>query len=84
MKLRESLAIVGNNIEALDRTLETLGYKGDLKTVAPRGNRIVFFARDELRRFCLILLARCVCCIRPRKCASAALGAPAFLSDGLS
>lgn len=53
MKLREQLAVVGNNIEALDRTLETLGYKGDLKTVAPRGNRIVFFARNELRRFCL-------------------------------
>lgn len=53
MKLREQLAVVGNNIEALDRTLGTLGYKGDLKTVAPRGNRIVFFARDELRRFCM-------------------------------
>ena len=35
MTLREQLAVVGNNIEALDRTLETLGYKGDLKTVAP-------------------------------------------------
>lgn len=52
MKLREQLAVVGNSIEALDRTLETLGCNGDLKTVAPRGNRIVFFARDELRRFC--------------------------------
>ena len=26
---------------------------GDLKAVQPRGNRIVFFARDELRRFLL-------------------------------
>jgi hypothetical protein len=51
--LRESLAVVGNNIEALDRTLETLGYKGDLKTVVTRGNRVVFFHRNELRRFCL-------------------------------
>jgi hypothetical protein len=52
-RLREQLAHVGNDIEALDRTLVSLGYAGDLKTVQPRGNRIVFFARDELRRFLL-------------------------------
>ncbi|MGE5513809.1 MAG: hypothetical protein ACM31O_21485 [Bacteroidota bacterium] len=52
-RLREVLAVVGNDIEALDRVLETLGYKGDLKNVTPRGNRVVFFARHELRRFCL-------------------------------
>ena len=51
--LREQLAHVGNDIEALDRTLIALGYQGDLKGVQPRGNRIVFFARDELRRFLL-------------------------------
>lgn len=50
-RLREQLAHVGNDIEALDRTLIALGYEGDLKGVIPRGNRIVFFARDELRRF---------------------------------
>jgi len=52
-RLREQLAHVGNDVEALDRTLITLGYQGDLKAVQPRGNRIVFFARDELRRFLL-------------------------------
>ena len=52
-RLREALAVVGNDIEALDRVLETLGYQGDLKNVTPRGNRVVFFARNELRRFCL-------------------------------
>ena len=52
-RLREGLAHVGNDIEALDRTLISLGYDGDLKGVQPRGNRIVFFARDELRRFLL-------------------------------
>jgi hypothetical protein len=31
--LRESLASVGNDIEALDRTLIALGYDGDLKAV---------------------------------------------------
>jgi len=52
-RLREELAHVGNDVEALDRTLIALGYEGDLKAVQPRGNRIVFFARDELRRFLL-------------------------------
>lgn len=52
-KLREALAMVGNDIEALDRVLETLGYQGDMKGITPRGNRVVFFARNELRRFCL-------------------------------
>ena len=52
-RLREELAHVGNDVEALDRTLIALGYRGDLKAVQPRGNRIVFFARDELRRFLL-------------------------------
>jgi len=49
----EELAHVGNDIEALDRTLISLGFEGDLKIVQPRGNRVVFFARDELRRFLL-------------------------------
>ena len=52
-RLREERAHVGNDVEALDRTLVALGYEGDLKAVQPRGNRIVFFARDELRRFLL-------------------------------
>ena len=50
-RLREQLAHVGNDIEALDRTLISLGYEGDLKSVQPRGNSMVFFARDELRKF---------------------------------
>jgi hypothetical protein len=43
MTLREQLAVVGNNIEALDRTLETLGHKGDLKAVMPRGTALCSF-----------------------------------------
>lgn len=54
-ELRERMAVVGNDIAALDRTLETLGYQGDLK--APLGvgpsTRVVYFHRNELRRFCL-------------------------------
>jgi hypothetical protein len=50
-RLREQLAEVGNDIEALDRVLVSLGYDGDTKGLTPRSNRIVFFARNELRRF---------------------------------
>ena len=54
-ELRERMAVVGNDIAALDRTLETLGYQGELKT--PNGvqtsTRVVYFHRNELRRFCL-------------------------------
>ena len=52
-RLREEMAKVGNDIEALDRTLLSLGYKGGLKAVAPRGARVVYFHRDELRRWLL-------------------------------
>ena len=51
-ELRERMAVVGNDIAALDRTLQTLGYEGDLPT-APAGaqssTRLVYFHRNELR-----------------------------------
>ena len=50
-RLREALAVVGNDVEALDRVLVALGYDGDLSGVIARSNRVVFFHRNELRRF---------------------------------
>lgn len=54
-ELRERMAVVGNDIAALDRTLETLGYQGDLPAVVgvQSSTRVVYFHRNELRRFCL-------------------------------
>lgn len=49
--LREQLAAVGNTIESVDHVLRSLGFDGDLDGMKPRSNRIVFFARNELRRF---------------------------------
>jgi hypothetical protein len=49
---RERLAVLSNDIEALDRVLETLGYSGDIK-LTPRVPRVVLFYRNELRQFCL-------------------------------
>lgn len=49
---RERLAVLSNDIEALDRTLERLGYDGEVK-LTPRVPRVVLFYRGELRQFLL-------------------------------
>lgn len=49
-QVRERLAVLSNDIEAMDRTLESLGYQGDIK-LTPRVPRIVLFYRGELRQF---------------------------------
>jgi hypothetical protein len=53
---RERLAILSNDIEAIDRVLERLGYDGDVK-LTPRVPRIVLFYPGELRQFCLVSFA---------------------------
>ena len=52
-KLRKALSANMEDIRALDRTLRSLGYTGDLKRMTPAGTRQVVFHRDELRRFLL-------------------------------
>ena len=47
---RERLAVLSNDIESLDRVLETLGYQGDVK-LTPRVPRVVLFYRGEMRQF---------------------------------
>jgi hypothetical protein len=53
---RKRLAILSNDIEAIDRTLEALGYQGEIK-LTPRAARIVLFYRNELRSYCMEQLA---------------------------
>lgn len=50
-KLRGQLATAQNAIESIDRVLDTLGYEGILDNMSPRGTRVLFFDRNELRRF---------------------------------
>lgn len=50
--LRERQAVLSNDVEAIDRVLETLGYEGDIK-LTPRVPRIVLFYRGELRQYLL-------------------------------
>ena len=50
---RERMAELGNDIEALDRTLGTLDYKGEIELSKPRSSRTMLFHRNELKRFLL-------------------------------
>jgi hypothetical protein len=49
-RLRDRLAEIRNDLQALDRTLETFGFKGDLEGMMPRQKRQVIFGRGELVR----------------------------------
>ena len=49
--LREQIAVASNDLESLERVLETLGYQGDLPTASTRTPRIVLFYWGELRGF---------------------------------
>lgn len=47
-RLRDRLAEIRNDIGALDRTLGTLGFEGDLDALMPRQRRHVIFGKGEL------------------------------------
>lgn len=49
-RLRDRLAEIRNDLQALDRTLGTLGFKGDLEGMMPRQKRQVVFGRGDLIR----------------------------------
>lgn len=54
--IRDRLAEIKNDIDALDRTLGVLGYEGDLDAAMPRQKRHVVFGRGELFRSCMDVL----------------------------
>ncbi len=56
--IKERLSVIGNDVQAIDRTLETLGFKGKHETTVTRGNRVVLFQQGELRRACLDVLRK--------------------------
>jgi len=51
-QLREREGVLANDLDALDRVLESLGYDGPVK-LTPRVPRVVLFYRGELRQFLL-------------------------------
>ena len=56
--LRDRIAAIKNDLDALDRTLGVLGYTGDLDAQMPRQKRQVLFGRGELFRACMDVLRR--------------------------
>ncbi len=52
-ELRERMAIIANDIEAIDRVLDAFGCQGELVGKTPRAARIVLFYRNELREYLL-------------------------------
>ena len=56
--IRDRLAAIKNDIDALDRTLSVLDYDGDLDAMMPRQKRHVVFGRGELTRQVLTVLRR--------------------------
>ncbi len=57
-RLRDRLAEIKNDIGALDRVLDTLGYEGDFDVLMPREKRHVIFGRGELTKQVLMILRR--------------------------
>jgi len=73
-RLREAMAVVGNDVEALDRVLVALGYDGALKGVQPRSNRIIMFARNELRCWLIDELRKATAPVTSRELAVKLIG----------
>jgi len=70
-RLRDRLAEIRNDLQALDRTLGMLGHKGDLDAMMPRQKRQVIFGRGELVRAILDELREADKPLRSRELAQA-------------
>ena len=53
-QLRDRMAVIKNDVAALDRVLSTLGYTGDLDSIMPRQKVNRLFGAGELLRACLL------------------------------
>lgn len=56
--LRERTGLLSNDVEAIDRVLDSLGYAGDLPSKTARTARIALFVRNELARFMIDALKK--------------------------
>ena len=57
-RIRDRLAEIRNDIDAVDRALRVVGYAGDLDAMMPRQKRHVVFGRGELTRQVLAIMRR--------------------------
>lgn len=49
--LRDRMAVIANDVEAIDRILDGLGHHDDLEGRAVRKERIILFYRNEMREY---------------------------------
>ena len=52
------MAVIANDIGAIDRVLDAFGYQGSLEGRTPRASQIILFYRNELRQFLQAELAK--------------------------
>lgn len=57
-RLHDRLAEIKNDIQAIDRTLNVLGYEGDYDAAMPRQKRHVIFGKGELTKAVFTVLRR--------------------------
>lgn len=69
-RIRDRLAEIKNDIDALDRVLGTLGYTGNLDTEMPRQKRHVVFGKGELTTNILRELRMAECPLTAREIAT--------------
>ena len=74
-RLKDKLAEIKNDVQALDRVLGTLGYVGNPDAAMPRPKRPDVFGRGALTRSCVDILRTASGPLRSRQVAEAMLSA---------
>lgn len=69
LQLREQMAAISNDIESVEAVLRSFGHDGDFKGMAARSGRVVYFHRNELRRFCIDELRKATAPVTSRELA---------------
>jgi hypothetical protein len=69
LQLREQMAAISNDIESVETVLRSFGHDGDFKGMAARSGRVVYFHRNELRRFCIDELRKATAPVTSRELA---------------
>jgi len=57
-RLQDRIAVLTNDLDAIDRVLDSMGYAGDLAHRTARADRLVLFYRKELRQYLLDTMRR--------------------------
>ena len=56
--LRERMGVIANDLQSLDRVLQSFGYEGELHELEPVRSRLVMFHKSELQQHLLYALRK--------------------------